>query len=547
MTSKSTLIAAFAICVCLPAGAGAASGAEPRGSFVLAQAGKDGPGDFASPEEVLKQRENERKRDDDDSDDAKKRKGKAAKDKDNKGKAKQADDKSGKKDKDKQRADSKRDKDEAEKRDGDDDKKKSAGSKDERRQEDRKTDRGRDESKQRREEKAERREDADKRDDDRQATGKGERERSERRRRDDDGDRRARAERKARDEGRKTSAKDLQRLNMREGQSTAIDGGERTLRREGDRVIILNNDRDRFDRGRQREERLDGGRTRVVVDRPDGSAVITIRADDGEIVRRVRRTRDGREIVIINETESRRGRDDDRDRGRDRRSDRRRDGDRYGDRDGRDDRRHGDRDGRHDRRYGDRDHRRYRDRDFFSVELGPLRINIPRERYIVETRRASRHELEEALLAPPVERVERDYSLEEVRWSERLRDKMRRIDVSSITFETDSADISRSQIDEFDELGYILGSIIDRRPDELFLIEGHTDAVGADIYNLALSDRRAESVAIALSDYYDVPPENLVTQGYGESYLKIPTPEAERENRRVTVRRITPLIRSAGR
>ena len=59
----------------------------------------------------------------------------------------------------------------------------------------------------------------------------------------------------------------------------------------------------------------------------------------------------------------------------------------------------------------------------------------------------------------------------------------------------------------------------------------------------ALSDRRAESVALALAEYFDVPPENLVTQGYGESDLKVPTQEANRENRRVVVRNITPLLR----
>jgi hypothetical protein len=45
-----------------------------------------------------------------------------------------------------------------------------------------------------------------------------------------------------------------------------------------------------------------------------------------------------------------------------------------------------------------------------------------------------------------------------------------------------------------------------------------------------------------LTEIFDVPAENLTTQGYGEQYLKIDTQEPERENRRVTVRRITPLL-----
>ena len=78
------------------------------------------------------------------------------------------------------------------------------------------------------------------------------------------------------------------------------------------------------------------------------------------------------------------------------------------------------------------------------------------------------------------------------------------------------------------------------------MIEGHTDAVGSDVDNLTLSDRRAQAVAEILSSVFGVPPENLVTQGYGEQYLKISTQDAERQNRRVAVRRITPLM-SEGR
>ena len=79
-------------------------------------------------------------------------------------------------------------------------------------------------------------------------------------------------------------------------------------------------------------------------------------------------------------------------------------------------------------------------------------------------------------------------------------------------------------------------------PNEMFLIEGHTDAVGSAASNLSLSDRRAESVAKALTEYFGVPPENLVVQGYGETELKMNTLGNERANRRVAVRIITPLL-----
>jgi hypothetical protein len=74
------------------------------------------------------------------------------------------------------------------------------------------------------------------------------------------------------------------------------------------------------------------------------------------------------------------------------------------------------------------------------------------------------------------------------------------------------------------------------------MIEGHTDKVGNDVDNLSLSDRRAEEVSNVLSSQFQIPPENMVTQGYGAQYPKEETEGPSRINRRVTVRRITPLL-----
>jgi outer membrane protein OmpA-like peptidoglycan-associated protein len=76
----------------------------------------------------------------------------------------------------------------------------------------------------------------------------------------------------------------------------------------------------------------------------------------------------------------------------------------------------------------------------------------------------------------------------------------------------------------------------------VFLIEGHTDAVGNDVDNLSLSDRRAQSAAELLTQQFNVPAENLTSQGYGKQYLKEQTDGPSQINRRVTVRRITPLL-----
>ena len=120
---------------------------------------------------------------------------------------------------------------------------------------------------------------------------------------------------------------------------------------------------------------------------------------------------------------------------------------------------------------------------------------------------------------------------------------MRRIDLDTIHFATGSADISMNEAGAMKRVAQAMKKIIDKNPGETFLIEGHTDAVGSDQSNLVLSDKRAESVAVTLSELYDIPPENLVTQGYGERFLKVQTSGPSEENRRVTIRRITPLVR----
>jgi outer membrane protein OmpA-like peptidoglycan-associated protein len=49
----------------------------------------------------------------------------------------------------------------------------------------------------------------------------------------------------------------------------------------------------------------------------------------------------------------------------------------------------------------------------------------------------------------------------------------------------------------------------------------------------------------ALSTFYLIPARNLETAGLGERYLKIPTAEAEEENRRVSISRATAVLGEA--
>jgi outer membrane protein OmpA-like peptidoglycan-associated protein len=228
----------------------------------------------------------------------------------------------------------------------------------------------------------------------------------------------------------------------------------------------------------------------TIMERPDGTRIITVVDNDGRLIRRTRRTREGREIVII------------------------------------------------DNRFAPRSGGRV---DYF-VELPPPVIRIPRERYIVESDQASREDIYAALIAPPVDRIERRYTLDEVRYSPALRDRMPRVDLDTITFDSGSWELGPDQIDQLAVIAEGINQAIANNPSEVFLIEGHTDATGPEEDNLSLSDRRAETVAMALTEQFQVPAENLTTQGYGEQQLKVPTDGPERKNRRVTARRITPLL-----
>jgi OOP family OmpA-OmpF porin len=223
-----------------------------------------------------------------------------------------------------------------------------------------------------------------------------------------------------------------------------------------------------------------------IIARPGGGEIITVTDDDGRLVRRFRREHDGREFILI-------------------------------------------------------DNRRPRGEAIFLNLPVPI-IGIPRDQYIVDIGVAPEPFIYQTLEAPPLVPIERPYSLDEIRYNAPLRDRMRRVDVDTINFDTGSWEVTPDQVERLQLVAQAIQDVLARNPNEVFLIEGHTDAVGNDVDNLSLSDRRAETVAGILTESYQIPPENLSTQGYGSHFLKIDTPDANRQNRRVSVRRITPLL-----
>jgi outer membrane protein OmpA-like peptidoglycan-associated protein len=283
------------------------------------------------------------------------------------------------------------------------------------------------------------------------------------------------------------------RETQQDGRTIITEPGRIIIRDPSGQEFVRHDENDRFRYGaRDIQVQRVGADTRTVVIRPDGSQIITVVGPDGRLLRRIRRDPFGREIIIIDNS--------------------------FGPPPG-------------GPGYGD-----------YYVDLPPPVIRIPRERYIVDAQYATPQIIYETLLAPPVERIDRRYSLDEIRYSPGLRERMPSIDLDTINFDLGSWAISPDQADKLAVIAQGLNDAISRNPREVFLIEGHTDATGNDTDNLSLSDRRAEAVAELLTSQFQVPAENLTSQGYGEQYLKIPTQEPERQNRRVTIRRITPLL-----
>lgn len=64
---------------------------------------------------------------------------------------------------------------------------------------------------------------------------------------------------------------------------------------------------------------------------------------------------------------------------------------------------------------------------------------------------------------------------------------MPRIDIETITFETGSWEIAPEQARRLSAIARALGQAIGSNPNEVFLIEGHTDAVGSEDDDLSLS------------------------------------------------------------
>ncbi|QYK43003.1 MAG: OmpA family protein [Paracoccaceae bacterium] len=270
-----------------------------------------------------------------------------------------------------------------------------------------------------------------------------------------------------------------------------LKNGDRVVSNTGDRVVVDRGD-GRFEVLKDDDtllrrpgstvetETFRDGSSRTVVTRGDGSSIVTIRDAAGRVLRRARVDADGRETLLVD--------------------------------------------------------------DLAPVRPVDVTTLPPPAPPVTISGSGADASLSAALAAIAARESARGFSLRQIRDLREVRMLAPAIDVTPITFRTGSAAIDVSEAEKLAALGRFIADTVRERPFELFLVEGHTDAVGSAASNLALSDRRAESVALALTEYFGVPPENLIVQGYGEGDLLIPVETAEPLNRRVAVRLISPLL-----
>ncbi len=272
-----------------------------------------------------------------------------------------------------------------------------------------------------------------------------------------------------------------------------LNNGDEVVSNSGDRVVVRTEDgytvyKDDDALLRQpgstiRTETFEDGSTRTFLTRPDGTQVVTIRDARGRVLRRARIFPDGSQVQLFDDLTP-------------------------------------------------------------AVPVDIVTLNLQRPpSQIYSVADADRAALRAALENANAYDAGRAFSLRQIREIEDVRSLVPGIDLDSITFASGSAAIPPEQTRSLVRLGILIEEFVAENPGEVFLIEGHTDATGSESYNLALSDRRAESVALALTENFGIPPENLVVQGYGEAFLKVDTLLSEQANRRATVRRITSLLR----
>jgi outer membrane protein OmpA-like peptidoglycan-associated protein len=92
-----------------------------------------------------------------------------------------------------------------------------------------------------------------------------------------------------------------------------------------------------------------------------------------------------------------------------------------------------------------------------------------------------------------------------------------KIVLPEVYFEFAKSDIKPESYSVLDGAAKTIGIVFAGNPDVKIEVQGHTDSVGSDKYNLNLSNERAGSVKEYLVINHGIDPNRLLARGYGES------------------------------
>lgn len=100
-------------------------------------------------------------------------------------------------------------------------------------------------------------------------------------------------------------------------------------------------------------------------------------------------------------------------------------------------------------------------------------------------------------------------------------------------------EFNRTELRESAKVGLMkLALLIDKNPNLYCWIEGHSDLIGGEEFNIELSRKRAESVKDYLVSSMRMNPERIITRGFGKSQPLVVDGDADAQapNRRVEIR-----------
>jgi outer membrane protein OmpA-like peptidoglycan-associated protein len=151
-----------------------------------------------------------------------------------------------------------------------------------------------------------------------------------------------------------------------------------------------------------------------------------------------------------------------------------------------------------------------------------------RDRVLLDarTREAQRSHTEAARATSQVQQLQQELAALQAKQT----DRGLVLTLGDVLFETGKADLRPGALRNL----YPLVTFLQKYPERHVLIEGHTDSVGSDAFNLDLSQRRADAVRDFLLQN-GVNATQLATHGYGKAspVASNSTAEGRQQNRRV--------------